>query len=347
MGVAFPRLEPPDDWATIGVAAPVRWGLLSTARINDKIIAAVSQTPSCEIVAVASRDTERATAYAAEHNIPSAYGDYDALLADETVDAVYIGLPNSMHVEWAMRAVMAGKHVLVEKPLTRHATEARALARAAEDAGVIVSEAFMWRHHPQVAQAKALLADGQIGILTNLRASFSFDVYATRGAEDTRVDPKLDGGCLMDVGCYCVNGLRTLAGAEPVRVMGQQFVDQSGVDVTFAGMLTFPGGLVGHFDASFVRPFAYGLEAVGTTGTLVFHDPWHATKPENEIRRPEGVQVVDVPEGSHYQRQMENLAAAIHGVAPLTVPMTDAIAQARVIEALYRSAETNQVVELA
>ncbi len=325
----------------------VRWGLLSTADINSKIITAVHASETNEIVAVASRSAEKARAYAAEHGIGTAHGNYQALLDDRSVEAIYIGLPNSMHVDWSLRALAAGKHVLVEKPLTRRSAEAVQLADAAKAAGLVVSEAFMWRHHPQVAQAKQLIADGAIGALTHVRASFSFDLYPSRGAGDTRANPALDGGSLMDVGCYCVSGLRTMTGAEPVRVMGQQYVDKSGVDVNFTGMLTFPGGVVGHFDCSFIRPFAYGLEVVGTTGTLRIADPWHATSPVNEIQRPDGVEAIVVPEGSHYQLQMENLAAAIRGTAALTVPLTDAIAQARVIEALYASAETNQVVELS
>src|SRR6476619_7312578 len=151
--------------------------------------------------------------------IPSAYGSYEELLADPAIDGVYIGLPNSLHAEWTIRAAQAGKHVLCEKPLTRRASEAERMAAACESAGVILMEAFMWRHHPQHAQVRELLAAGEIGEPALVRATFSFAMGAERRAgPDVRVQPELDGGAFMDVGCYALNAARFLFDAEPIEV---------------------------------------------------------------------------------------------------------------------------------
>lgn len=322
----------------------VAWGLVSTAPINAAIIGAARRNGVAAIAAVGSRSQTRADDYAREHDIPRAHGGYDELIADRTVEAVYISLPNSMHFEWTMKALDAGKHVLVEKPFTRHAGEAMEAAEAADKAGLILSEAFMWRHHPQVRAVRRMLDGGVVGRLVHIRATFGFNVYEERGAADARVNPGLDGGSLMDVGCYCVNGIRTLAGREPLRVSGEQIVDESGVDVRFAGILRFDGDLLGQFDCGFVQSFHCGLEAVGETGSIVLRDPWHGRKAAVEIRRPDGVEVVEVDQADPYERELMNVGAAIEGTAPLEVTPADAVAQARVLEALYASAESGTAV---
>jgi xylose dehydrogenase (NAD/NADP) len=179
----------------------VAWGLLSTARINERIIEAAKEADRARVLAVASRDAARGEAYAREHGIERSYGSYEALLADPDVEAVYISLPNSMHVEWTLHALDAGKHVLCEKPFSRHSDQVEQAFDRAEVAGLVLSEAFMWRHHPQTAKIVELVADGAIGPLRVVRDSFSFQLAAVHGAEDARFDPDLDGGSLMDVGC--------------------------------------------------------------------------------------------------------------------------------------------------
>jgi D-xylose 1-dehydrogenase (NADP+, D-xylono-1,5-lactone-forming) len=322
----------------------IAWGLLSTAPINTAIIDAARRNGSAEIVAIGSRSETRAEDYAREHDVPRAHGSYDELIADDTVEAVYISLPNSMHYEWTTKALAAGKHVLVEKPFTRHAHEAVQAAEAADKAGLVLSEAFMWRHHPQVGTVRQMLDDGAIGRLVHIRATFGFNVYEERGSDDARVKPELDGGSLMDVGCYCVSGIRALAGREPIRVSGEQIVDGSGVDVRFAGLLRFDDNLMGQFDCGFVQSFHCGLEAVGETGSIVLRDPWHGKKPVVEVRRSDGVELIDVDQADPYERELVNVGAAIEGTAPLEVTPADSIGQARVLEALYAGAEDGAAV---
>ncbi len=218
-------------------SAKVRWGFLSTARINRRILAAAEKSELAEVVAVASRDADRAEAYAVEHGIPRSHGSYEALIEDPDVDAVYISLPNSLHAEWSARALAAGKHVLCEKPLTRSPEDAEKAFDAAERDGRILMEAFMWRHSPQTAKLVQLVEGGVIGELQLVRATFSFPL---EGRRNIRLDPDLDGGALMDVGAYCVSAARLLAG-EPERVYGEQVIGDSGVDVLFTGVLRFPG----------------------------------------------------------------------------------------------------------
>ena len=198
----------------------LRLGLLSTAAINAKLLGGVRAAEGVEVVAVASRDRERAEAYAAEHGIGRAHGSYEALLADDEVDAVYVPLPNSLHVPWSIRALQAGKHVLCEKPLTRRPEEAQAAFDAADRAGRVLAEAFMWRHHPQALRLQELVRERAVGNLRLIRATFCFDLLSADDPGNVRLDATLDGGGLMDVGCYCVSAMRLLAGRARARRPG-------------------------------------------------------------------------------------------------------------------------------
>jgi len=310
------------------------WGILSTARINGKVIAGARASDRADVIAVASRDEARAAAYAREHGIERAYGGYEALLADPDVEAVYVSLPNSLHVPWTLRALEAGKHVLCEKPLSRRAGDVEVAFDAAGRAGLVLSEAFMWRHHPQTAALVRLVAEGAIGRLRVIRAAFSFPL-AREG--DVRLDPELDGGALMDVGCYCVSGIRLLAG-EPERVHAEQVVGPTGVDVAFAATLRLPDDVLAHFDCGMVLPYRAGLEAVGEDGALFVADPWIVRAPGIELRRGDEVERIAVEPADHYRLELENVGDAARGLAPLLVGREDALGQARAIEALYDAA---------
>jgi xylose dehydrogenase (NAD/NADP) len=328
--------------------AALRLGLVSTAAINAQILGAARETDRVTVVAVASRDGARADAYAAEHGIERAHGSYDALLADDEVDAVYIGLPNGMHYEWAQRSLAAGKHVLCEKPFTRHAAEAESAFAAAEAAGLVLMEAFMYRHHPQTTIARDLVAGGTIGRLLAVQATFSFPL---EDLTDVRALPELDGGALMDVGCYCVSGIRLLAG-EPERVRGEQVTGSTGVDMAFHGTLRCADDVVGQFEASFRAPRRQSLVAVGEEGVLSVEAPFRVDwKGDVRLARREddtlaAAEVVDVPVANSYRLELENLADAVEGRAPQLLGRDDAIAQARVIEGLYRSAADGRAVDL-
>ena len=326
------------------------WGLLSTARINRLVLEGARRSDRVKVIAVASRDAERAEAYAREHAIARAYGDYHALLGDPDVEAVYISLPNALHVEWTLRALEAGKHVLCEKPFSNRPADVERVFDVAERAGLVLSEGFMWRHHPQTATLASLVAEGGIGRLRMLRAAFGFQLAAVHGADDARFRPELDGGSLMDVGCYCVNAMRLLAG-EPVRVYAEGSVGESGVDVCVAATLRFAEGVVAHFDCGFVVPYRDELEIVGDRASLFVDDPWHIHLPGIELRRepvPDRIDVERIPveRANAYQLELENVSAAIRGEAPLLLGRDDAVGQARVLAALARSAETGTPVEL-
>jgi predicted dehydrogenase len=320
----------------------VKWGILSTARINRAVIPPAHASEKVELVGVASRDQERADAYAAEWEIPRAYGSYEALLADEEIEAVYISLPNNLHTEWSIRCVEAGKNVLCEKPFSKRAADVERAFAAAERSGRILSEAFMWRHNPQTQRLRRLVDEGAIGELRVVRACFSFALF---DPENVRLRPELDGGSLMDVGCYCVSGSRFLAG-EPELAFGQQLVGPSGTDWVFTGSLRFPGDVFGLFDCGTALPSRDELEAVGSEGTLFLDDPWHAREPVIELRRGGEAERIELEPVDSYRLELENLSEAIRGEAELLLGREDAVGNARAIEALATSAETGTPVRL-
>jgi D-xylose 1-dehydrogenase (NADP+, D-xylono-1,5-lactone-forming) len=312
----------------------MRWGLLSTARINDAIVHA----GNAEVVAVASRDAGKARAYADARGIPTAHGSYAALLADPEVDVVYVSLPNSLHLPWATKALQAGKHVLCEKPLSRRAEEVERAFDVAAAHGRILAEGFMWRHHPQVAAAQRLIADGAIGRLRMVHGTFAGGAIADAG--DPRLQRALDGGALMDVGCYPVSGARALTGAEPVAAQAQRIRGGDGVDVALTGLLAFPDDVLATVDCAFLGPPRGALTAIGETGALTLPDPWHAYDPVIELRR-DGAPPERIPQerANSYALQIADLEAAIRGERPALLDRADAVGQARAIEALYASAE--------
>jgi D-xylose 1-dehydrogenase (NADP+, D-xylono-1,5-lactone-forming) len=321
---------------------PVRFGVLSTADINEKVLEGARASDRVETAAVASRDRDRADAYARAHGIGRAYGSYEALLADPELEAIYISLPNSLHVEWSVRALEAGKHVLCEKPLDRREAEVERAFDTADSAGLLLAEALMWRHNPQTAKLQELVGSGAIGEIRQIRAAFS---YTLTDEQNVRLRADLDGGALMDVGCYCVSGARLLAG-EPDAVFGVQVTGPSGVDVRFAGVLRFPNRVIAQFHCGFDLPVESRLEPIGSRGSIVLRDPWHARKPGLEVRRDDASEWVDVELANSYRLELENLADAIRGVREPLLGREDALAQARVIEALYRSAATGTAVSL-
>jgi D-xylose 1-dehydrogenase (NADP+, D-xylono-1,5-lactone-forming) len=316
------------------VTSPVKWGIVSTADINRKVVPGAHASEKVELVAVASRDQARADAYASEWEIPRAYGSYDALLADPDVEAVYISLPNTLHVEWSIKALEAGKHVLCEKPFTRRSEEVTAAFDTAERTGRLLSEAFMYRHNPQTKRLVELVTQGAIGDLRVIRAAFSYGLY---DVENIRLRTDVEGGALMDVGCYCVSGSRLLGG-EPVAVHGEAWVGPSGTDWAFAGLLRFPNDVVATFDCGTALPNRDELEAIGSEGSLFFDDPWHCLNPVIELRRDGGVERIELEPRDSYRLELENVSDAIRGEAELLLGREDALGQARTLEALHDDA---------
>jgi D-xylose 1-dehydrogenase (NADP+, D-xylono-1,5-lactone-forming) len=317
----------------------LRLALLSTARINRKLVDGAREADGVDVVAIGSRDRGRAEREASELGIPAAHGSYDEVLEDPGVDAVYIPLPNSMHVDWSVRALEAGKHVLCEKPLSRRPDEVERAFDAAERAGRVLAEAFMWRHHPQARRLRELLPE--VGELRLVRAAFSFPLLH---GGDVRLSAELDGGALMDVGCYCVSGARLLAG-EPVAASAQQVEGGDGVDVRLTGELRFPDDVLAHLDCALDMAARDELEVVGSEGSLFLDDPWHSLAPVIEVRRPDGsVERVEARAANPYGCELEDFAAAAAGERPHPFGRDDAVGQARAIAALYESAATGRAV---
>jgi D-xylose 1-dehydrogenase (NADP+, D-xylono-1,5-lactone-forming) len=259
------------------------------------------------------------------------------------VEAIYNPLPNSMRVPWTVRALEAGKHVLCEKPLTRRPAQAEEAFAAAERAGRLLMEAFMWRHHPQTRRLRELLDEGVIGRLRLVRACFSFPL---RDPEDIRLNGELDGGGLMDVGCYCVSGSRFVTGAEPERVSAESVIGGKGVDIALSATLRFPDDVLAQFDCGLSVGHRHELEAIGEEGSLFLADPWHGRSPGIRLTRGEEVEAIEIADANPYSHQLENFARAARGEERPRLGLEDALAQARTIEALYASAEAGRAVAL-
>jgi D-xylose 1-dehydrogenase (NADP+, D-xylono-1,5-lactone-forming) len=320
----------------------VKWGIMSTAHINRLFLPGAREGNGVEIFAVASRDRQTAEQYARENDIPRAHGSYEELLADPDIDVVYIPLPNALHIEWSIRALEYGKHVLCEKPLSRRSEEVDRAFDAAERANRLLMEAFMYRHHPQTRRLTELVRDGAIGRLRVIRAAFGF---VAPDPENVRLSAGLDGGGLMDVGCYCVSAARLLAG-EPIRVSAEQSLGGDAVDVAFAATMRHPDDVLSHFDCGLALDSRDLLEVVGDAGSLLLEDPWHCRNPLIQLRRDGQTERIEIERANSYRLEAENLSAAIRGEATPLLTREDALGQARTIEALYRAADASQTISL-
>jgi predicted dehydrogenase len=313
---------------------PVRWGLLGTGGISKRLLEGARRSSAVDVVAVGSRTPERAKAYAAGHGIPTAHGSYEALLADPRVEAVYISVPNALHHPTTMLALAAGKHVLCEKPYSSDPADVEAAFDAAESRGLTLSEAFMWRHHPQVALLRSALPG--LGEIQTVRATFSF---VLDDDANVRLSRELDGGSLMDVGCYCISGARLVTGEEPEVAFGVAETGAAGVDIRFTGILRFPGGIVAEFTSGFTADHR-GLEVIGKSGSVRLTDPWQSN-PATIVRN--GVET-RLDDADPYQLELEDIGRAIRERRPALLGRSDALGQARTIAALRESAATGRAV---
>jgi predicted dehydrogenase len=288
--------------------------------------------------AVAARDRTRAQEFAARFGIARVHDRYDALLADPGVDAVYIGLPNALHREWTERAAAAGKHVLCEKPLGVTAADAAAMAAACQAGGVILQEAFMYRHHPQIIRLTEMLREGAIGEPWVVRAWFTF----TTSPGNIRLDPALGGGGLLDVGCYTVSLSRLVLG-EPEEATATA-VFEGGVDARLAGLLAFAGGRAALIDCGLRAPLRQGCEIVGTEGTITLARPFQPEDhpPSFAVYTARGTTAIEIPGANQYTRMLDDFAAAALDGAPLRYPPADAVANMRALDALARAARSGR-----
>jgi predicted dehydrogenase len=329
----------------------VRWGLLSTANINRRLIPAIRASERGELVAVASRSPESARAYAAEWDIPHAFGSYEAMLESAgvgAVDAVYIGLPNSLHAEWTIRALEAGKHVLCEKPFALTLDEVDRMAAVARERGLALAEAFMYRHHPQTKIAGQMVRDGRLGDIVLVRGVFNFHGLSL---SNVRMRPEMGGGCLWDVGCYPVSLAQYILGGPPVWVFGDQWLGPTRIDETFSGQMRYGNGTLAQISSSFRNPFYTHLDILGTEGRLVLTRPFIGVNdPESEMvfvsaeGEPERIAV---PDQELYLGEIEDMHAAILDGEANYLTLEETRNHIRTLLALYESARRGQPVELA
>lgn len=327
---------------------PVRWGILSTARIGlHKVIPAMQRGESCEVAAIASRDSDRATEAARSLGIPQAYGSYEELIDDSSIEAIYNPLPNHLHVPLSIAAVRAGKHVLCEKPIALAADEIPPLIAARDAAGVLVQEAFMVRYHPQWLRTRELVRTGRIGTLRSIQGFFS---YNNLNPKDIRNIPQFGGGGLYDIGCYPITGSRFLFEDEPRRVVGLVERDPDwGIDRLTSAILDFPAGHATFTCSTQITPFQR-MQIFGTEGRIEIEIPFNAPtdRPcrvfldDGSQLGDAGVQVEELPVTDQYTAQAEVFSIAVREGEALEFPLENALSGMRIIDAVFRSARSGR-----
>jgi predicted dehydrogenase len=342
----------------------LRWGLLSTARINQMLIPHFRSANGCELLAVGSSSQLKAEQYAHTWTIPRAYGSYEGLLADPDVDAVYISLPNIYHAEWTIRCARAGKHILCEKPLALSVEEVDRMADAARQNGVILQEAAMYRFHPQTLKVRELVRQGAIGDLRFIRGIFHISIPVDPGDIRFSFNSQQGGGSLWDLGLYPLGFARFITGAEPAEVFGCQEQGDEQVDLTFAGLLRFPAGVLAQISSSFQMLAQWEVELLGTQGIIHLDTPYLAQRKTgvSQVRIFRGDPTVrqmfgDSREDLHietltydridpYGYEVEGMTAAIlDGHSPV-IPLEESRANVAALTALHRSARENRPIRL-
>lgn len=321
----------------------LRWGLLSTANINRRVIPAIRQSAVGVLAAVASRSQESADSYAQHWDIPQTFASYEAMLASDAVDVVYISLPNHLHAEWTVRALRAGKHVLCEKPFALTLADVDRMIAAAQETGLVLAEAFMYRHHPQMKLAEEFVKNGRLGDITLIQSVFNFQF---KSRDNIRLVPEFGGGCLWDVGIYPVSLAQAIMGGVPERVSGSQWVGDSGVDEFFAGQLVYSHGRVAHISASFMTPYHTRSVIIGTRGRLRMSRPFTAVEDTEMVFFPADgePEYVDVPEAPLYLGEIEDMHSAVLDGMPPYLTLAETRDHVRTVLALYESASSGKTV---
>ena len=326
----------------------VNWGILGCAGIAEKaFIPAVRESRNGVLAGIAARDENRARDWAGRFGFLKSHRTYQELVEDPGIDAVYNPLPNDLHAEWSIRAMRAGKHVLCEKPMAMNAGEVREMIGAAEAGGVLLMEGFMYKFHPQMEKTLALIREGKIGEVRAIHSSFTFQFE--RDGANYRWFSAMGGGALYDVGCYTTSVARLVFGAEPVSVFATARIDPAtGVDMTTAAVLEFPGGRFAHCDSSFEAHFQSRLLAVGTEGTLALDRAFSAKDFETaiEVIQGDAKEAVRIPQANMFTLMVEHFGDALLGRAPLLYPPEDAFGNMRAIDACFESIRTGRAVEI-
>lgn len=327
----------------------IRWGVLSTAKIGrEKVIPALQKSTHNQILAICSRDAQSARRVADELHIERAYGTYEELLADPDIDAIYNPLPNHLHVDWSIKALQAGKHVLCEKPLGLNTADAQRLVDAASAYPQLkMMEAFMYRFHPQWQLTKQLIDEGRIGKLHAVHSHFS---YNNREANNIRNKVDMGGGALLDIGCYSISLSRWLFNEEPTQVLGQ-ITPMPGeeVDCLTSGIMEFSAGSASFTAATKIEPVQY-VEAIGDEGSLYLDRPFYNDSGTSvqtiRITRNRVVEEIEVPDSNHYSAMGDAFALSIFNDSPVPTSLDDAIDNMRAIDAIFESAAKRQWIKL-
>ena len=324
------------------------WGVLSTSNIGRIAVnPAIQASSNGELLAVASRDEDKAQAFAADLKIPTSYGSYEALLDDERIEAVYNPLPNSLHKEWTIKAAERGKHILCEKPLALNSAECREMEAVAASNGVKLLEAFMYRFHPRTEKVLEMIHGGAVGDLRQIRSTLTFPLDRPK---DIRWDASLGGGALMDVGCYCINVSRTMAGREPVEVRAMANFLEGGVDKQMAGTLRFENGMLAHFDCSLTMERSEVYHVQGDDGHVRVQNAYRPGLEKVAIEQfdvENELTTTWVDGADEYKLMVEHFADCVLNGSPLRYSAEEAALNMKVIEALYKSArQEGEVVEV-
>ena len=253
------------------MTARLTWGLLSTARINERFLHVARESPRSHVAAVASRREDVAAGYARAHGIDAAYGSYEELIDDPAIDAVYISLPNGLHAEWAVAAVRGGKHVYCEKPMATSPSDIDRVAAEAAAAGVVVGEACAMSYHQQTARIASMVQGGDVGDVRLIRGWFGFTLPSS---SDLRLDPALGGGSLWDLGCYPIGLARAVLQQTPLDAFGSGRVGPTGVDLSFFGQVRYDGGALLQVGTSMDAPATWSFEVIGSSGVLTVSEPY-------------------------------------------------------------------------
>jgi predicted dehydrogenase len=330
----------------------VHWGILGTARIAaERLIPAFHESEIAELVAVASRNRDRTTNFANKHQIPKAYASYDELLADDSIDAVYIPLPNHLHRKWAIHAMAAGKHVLCEKPLSTSATDGIAMFEESEKNNVLLMEGFMYRFHPQTRRVRELLAKGTIGRPHLIRVAHSFPLHLQNRDKDFRWREEGGGGSLADLGVYCVDTARHLFSANPARVFAaSSYHPDYSAEAETRAILTFPDDRVAVFDSSFLLTGRREYEVVGDEGRITAFDTYNPDRGVDiriEIEAM-GRKIVEVISAENeYLLEVDHFSTCILQNEDPVISRQDSIGNLRVLDALRESAHQGIPVEMS
>jgi xylose dehydrogenase (NAD/NADP) len=331
----------------------VRWGLLSTANINKRLIPAIRASRRGELVGVASRTLAKAQAYAKKWGIPQAFGGYQEMLTSGQVDAVYIGLPNHLHAEWSIKAMQAGVHVLCEKPFAITLEEVDAMNATSNETDTVLAEAFMYRHHPQTKITGDWVQSGKLGQICVVVGAFNFNMSKSERQPDNlnvRLVPEWGGGCLWDVGVYPLSFAQYIFGGPPEWVYGSQWISPHGVDETFCGQMSYPGGGIAQISASFRSPLHTHIEIIGTDGRLNLSHPFVGleSKDRKMIFTPTKgrLKEIRVPKKELYLGEVEDMHAAILDSQPNYLGLDETRNHIKTVLALYESAKTGSVVQI-